>query len=104
MGAVGAAGEVQVVMMVVVVLVVVMVLVMVMVLVVMMMLTIIAMHQVDLSDKSFEHRLGEVRKLWQQITDKTPAGTCAHTLPAHNFCDNMSRDVSRGVGERSHVA
>lgn len=31
-------------------------------------------YQVDLSDKSFEHRLGEVRKLWRQITDKTPAG------------------------------
>ena len=30
--------------------------------------------RVDLSDKSFEHRLGEVRKLWRQITDATPAG------------------------------
>lgn len=33
-------------------------------------------YQVDLSDKSFEHRLGEVRKLWRQITDPTPAGMC----------------------------
>ena len=39
--------------------------------------------QVDLSDKSFEHRLGEVRNLWRQITDPTPAGTwhaAAHVL------------------------
>jgi hypothetical protein len=36
--------------------------------------------QVDLSDKSFEHRLVEVRKLWRQITDKTPAGACACTV------------------------
>jgi hypothetical protein len=38
-------------------------------------------YQVDLSDKSFEHRLGEVRKLWRQITDPTPAGASAR--PRH---------------------
>lgn len=50
-------------------------------------------YQVDLSDKSFEHRLGEVRKLWRQITDPTPAGASArplhlHSTPFHQRCNS----------------
>jgi hypothetical protein len=50
--------------------------------------------QVDLSDKSFEHRLGEVRKLWRQITDKTPAGACARLV----VVDFVSHFVTLAAG------
>ena len=70
----------------------------------MMIATITAMMQVDLSDVSFEKRLGEVRKLWQQITDKTQAGACAHRASSLNFCNNLRRNVSRGVGDGPQLA
>ena len=64
-------------------------------------------YQVDLSDKSFEHRLGEVRKLWRQITDPTPAGASAralHSTPfpsaATDVCRVCGRHVPRSVDRR----
>jgi hypothetical protein len=55
-------------------------------------------YQVDLSDKSFEHRLGEVRKLWRQITDPTPAGECSRAaVDTVCRCNAETRHVPRGL-------